>query len=145
MTNRFSNERDQENELQEKLISTNRVAKVVKGGRNFSFNATIVVGDKNGSVGVGFGKANEITDAIRKAKEKATRAMFRVPVVRGTIPHAIIGKYKASRIMLRPAAEGTGIIAGGPARAILEVCGVKKYSDKITWFQYCNQCRKSNR
>ncbi len=121
MTNRFSNERDQENELQEKLISTNRVAKVVKGGRNFSFNATIVVGDKNGSVGVGFGKANEITDAIRKAKEKATRAMFRVPVVRGTIPHAIIGKYKASRIMLRPAAEGTGIIAGGPARAILEV------------------------
>lgn len=112
------------NELFEKIIDTNRVAKVVKGGRNFSFNAIVVVGDKNGKVGVGTGKANEITDAIRKAREKAEKNMFRIPIVRETIPHEIIGRYGASKILLKPASTGTGIIAGGTARAIFEAAGI---------------------
>ena len=120
----------EESNLMEKMVSTQRVAKVVKGGRNFSFNSTVVVGDKKGNVGIGFGKANEITEAIRKAKEKAGRAMFKVPIVRGTIPHAVIGKFKASRIMLKPASEGTGIIAGGAARALLEAAGIENILTK---------------
>ncbi len=114
----------------EKLVDTNRVAKVVKGGRNFSFNATVVVGDKNGNVGVGTGKANEIVYAIKKAKEKAAKNMFSVPIVNGTIPHEIIGRFGASLIMLKPASEGTGVIAGGPARAILEACGIRNILTK---------------
>jgi len=114
----------------EKIVATNRVAKVVKGGRHFSFNATVVVGDKKGNVGVGVGKANEIVDAIRKAKEKAAKNMFRIPVINGTIAHEIMGKFGASMILLKPASPGTGVIAGGPARAILEAAGVENILTK---------------
>ena len=109
----------------EKIVDTNRVAKVVKGGRNFSFNAIVVVGNQNGVVGVGTGKANEITDAIRKAKEKAIKSAFRVPIVKGTVPHEVFAKYGPSKILVKPATPGTGLIAGGTARAIFEAAGVQ--------------------
>jgi len=115
----------EEEKLLEKIIETKRVAKVVKGGRNFSFSAIVVVGDKKGKVGVGTGKANEIVDAIRKAKEKAMKSMFNVPLVKGTVPHEIVARYGASRVMIKPASEGTGVIAGGTARAIFEAAGIE--------------------
>lgn len=115
----------EEEKLLEKIIETKRVAKVVKGGRNFSFSAIVVVGDKKGKVGVGTGKANEIVDAIRKAKEKAVKSMFHVPLVKGTVPHEIVSSYGASRVMIRPASQGTGVIAGGTARAIFEAAGIE--------------------
>jgi small subunit ribosomal protein S5 len=117
-------------ELKEKLVSVNRVAKVVKGGRNFRFSALIVVGDGNGNVGVGMGKAAEIPEAIRKGKEDAIRHMVNVPIVGTSIPHDTEGKFGRSMVRLLKAEEGTGVIAGGPARAVLEMAGVKDIRTK---------------
>jgi small subunit ribosomal protein S5 len=113
-----------EKEFVEKLVKLNRTAKVVKGGRRFSFSALTVIGDRKGNVGFGFGKANDVSEAIRKSIEKAKRNMVALPVKNGTIPHEIEGVFKASRVLLKPACSGTGIIAGGPVRAIMEAGGV---------------------
>ena len=117
-------------EYTEKLVRLNRVAKVVKGGRRFSFSALIVVGDKKGRVGLGFGKANDVSEAIRKSMEKAKRNMISVPIKKTTIPHEVLGVYKGAKVLLKPAAPGTGIIAGGPVRAIMDVCGVNDILSK---------------
>jgi small subunit ribosomal protein S5 len=115
---------EKEKEFVEKLVKLNRTAKVVKGGRRFSFSALTVVGDRKGKVGWGFGKANDVSEAVRKSMEKAKRNMIQLPIKNGTIPHSIQAKFKASCVLLKPACSGTGIIAGGPVRAIMEAGGI---------------------
>ena len=124
-----------ESELIERVIKINRVSKVVKGGKNFSFSAMVVIGDANGNVGIGFGKSNEVVEAIKKGTSQAKKSFVKIEMKGDSIPHEIIGEFKASRVILKPAGPGTGVIAGGPVRAMCDAVGIKKYSDKKFRFQ----------